>query len=386
MIMKKNLFFALLAALVLPVGFAACTNEDNPSEDPEAPESDVVVINAWDAPRYFQHAIATCEQNGDNFESFAWGVELYKNDPGHLYIGVNSFDEAEKMFKYWLAPNVKPALLPPSDRALQCPLPDLKGITQMEVYLKPGETDDVVAEVTVSDKSKLEHFYKITFLKNSAWPTNGDDGADGDDSEGNDGEGEEGEEGDDVVETSWNVGDIVKNVKITSDNSIEDKLDDSDKQLDFVCIRASGNGINPWFVATTKHDSYKCGNSSNRPTYNRIRKAYWVPDEDTSNEIRSMMKDNWDTIKAAWEKADNGSFPNQGNDKEPFIDRCHISSAVHFFDAYNFDSGYINGRKAQTGSSFFFNFNNYSASDVYDGCTVSRGARDSWSTDGGHSH
>ena len=37
--MKKNIFFALLAAMLLPLGFAACSsNEDNPTAGPVDPD------------------------------------------------------------------------------------------------------------------------------------------------------------------------------------------------------------------------------------------------------------------------------------------------------------------------------------------------------------
>ena len=269
-----------------------------------------------------------------------------------------------KIFNHWMAPNEKLNDVPPIN-PLEIGLPNKEGVVKQTVFLKPGETDDVVAEVTVSDESLLKHFYKITFLKNSAWPAKAGTRADSD--------------------KSWSVGDIVKNVKITSSNSIEDKLDSDDKKLDFVCIRASGNGINPWFVATTIHDSYKCGDSSLRPTYNRIRLAYWTPDYDTTVEIQDLMKENWDTIESAWNSSSNiGRFPSSTGNKEPYIDRCHCSSGTHYYDTYNFDTSYINGRGAAASCAFFLNFNNCEASEVYDGCTVSRSARSEWTTSGDH--
>ena len=359
--MKKNLFFSLLAALVLSLGFAACSNDDNPGGAPEDPDSEHKLITEWNALSYFQHTIVTCDQEGDNFESFAWGTELYPDDPGHLYIGVDTWAEAEKIFNYWIAPNVKPTLLPPSEKALQAGLTDLQGVKQLEVFIKPGETDDVVAELTLSDDSKVKHFYKITFLLNSAWPTNSSS-------------------------TKWQVGDIVKNVTITDENEIEKKLDDDDEQLDFICIRANGNGVNPWFVATTIHDSYKAGNKSYRPTYHRIRKSYWTPDQSTAEEIRDIMKENWDLIEDVWGDADCGDFPD-GSGSIPFIDSCDTNpdNSKHYYK-YNFDDGDVTGVKISSGSNFLLNFNNYGSSDIYDGCTVWRGAKDYCSYSNGNSH
>ncbi len=79
--MKKNLLFSMLAAVVLTLGFAACSNDDNNSGKSEkSEETKHVRVSEWDASIFFQHAIATCDQNGENFESFNWGVELYPDD------------------------------------------------------------------------------------------------------------------------------------------------------------------------------------------------------------------------------------------------------------------------------------------------------------------
>lgn len=358
--MKKNQFIALLAAVVLPLGFAACSANDNPVDiDPTQPQNDVFIENGRNAPRFFLNAIVTMDNDGDNFESFAWGKELYpETDPGHLYIGVDKWEEAEKMFRYWLAPNVKPGLIPPSEKALKCPLPDENGNEMMQVYLKPGETDDVVAEVTLSDESQMKHFYKITFLKNSAWPTNSDT-------------------------YKWHVGDVVKNVKITSENNIENKLNDKDKRLDFICIRSSGNGINPWFITVTKHTEYVCGECSIRPTYEKIRKSYYTPNKDTADEMKSIMADNYDLIKNAFDDADCGSY-SEGTDF--WIDMCHYNSwSMHYFDEYSYKSGSTNGEKSGNDGKFLLNFNNYEDDEVEDNFTAYRSARSKYTGSGSHS-
>ena len=67
-----DIFIALVAAVVLPLGFAACSsNEDNPTVGPVEPQNPT----ARDAMRFFLHAICTCDQDGNNFESFHWGKE-----------------------------------------------------------------------------------------------------------------------------------------------------------------------------------------------------------------------------------------------------------------------------------------------------------------------
>ena len=88
------------------------------------------------------------------------------------------------------------------------------------------------------------------------------------------------------------------------------------------------------------------------------------------------MKENWDLIEDVWGDADCGDFPD-GSGSIPFIDSCNPSESdtKHYYE-YNFDDGEVTGRKDGGGSSFFFNFNNYDASEVSDNCTIYRGSRD----------
>jgi hypothetical protein len=359
-----DIFIALVAAVVLPLGFAACSsNEDNPTVGPVEPQNPT----ARDAVRFFLHAICTCDQDGHNFESFHWGKELYpETDPGHLYIGVDKWEEAARLFRMWQAPNVRPGLLPPSAKALVASLPDKQGTEQMKLYLKPGEQDDVVAEVTMSDNAPIKHFYKITFLKNEAWPEQAADTRAS-------------------KNYTWHVGDIVKDVVITSDDNIEDKLNSKDKVLDFVCVRSSGNGIKPWFVTVTKHTDYVSGDSSTRPTYGRIRKSYYVPDLDTAEELDSIMHLNWNLIKNVWDDADCGKFFGTG-DVEPWIDKCESAGYkwTHYFYYYDFSSQSNSYYNASDGSTFILQFDNYEDDEVTDGMTAWREHRDSYSSSDGH--
>ena len=354
--MKKNIFFALLAAMLLPLGFAACSsNEDNPTAGPVDPDPEHFDPKVRVARHYFQHIIVSCNEDGSGFEGYRWGKELYPDtDPGHLYIGVDTWEEAAKMFRrYWMAPNARPKILPPSEKTLRSELTDTQGNKQMEVYLKPGETDDVVAELTVSDESKLMHFYKITFLKNSAWP-----------------EKPAGTRGSSAYR--WRVGDYVKNVTITSDNSVEDKLDSEDEQLDFVCIRSSGNGVKPWFVTVTVHNTYKCGDPLFYPTHGRIRKAKFVPDYDTATEIDSLLHDNWNLIKNAWEEcSDIGKFFGTNSENEPFIATCE--NDTDHYDSYDFDASECTALDEQGAKApFLLEFDIYDDDEVEDDMTAYR--------------
>ena len=66
---------------------------------------------------------------------------------------------------------------------------------------------------------------------------------------------------------------------------------------------------------------------------------YWTPDQSTGEEIRDIMKENWDLIEDVWGDADCGDFPD-GSGSIPFIDSCNPSESdtKHYYE-YNFDDG-----------------------------------------------
>ena len=355
--MRKYLFFAMLAAAALVTGMAACSSDDdNPAIEPEGDEDEYFDPMKRDAVQYFQSAIVSSDLDDKSFEGFHWGKELYPDtDPGHLYIGVDTWEEAERMFRrYWLAPTVKPGLLPPSPKALKAPLPDMNGVEKMHALLQPGETEDVVAEVTFSDPKLLKHFYKITFLKNDAWPEkNGTRRAK-------------------KKSYKWHVGDVVKNVTLTAEDEREKKLDDEDKTLDFVCIRSSGNGVKPWFVTVSKHNTYKCGNYYFYPTYCYVRQMKYVPDNDTSEQIDSLMHDNWDLIMNAWDECSTiGEKPGSCSGNEPWIDSCTSWKRRNYNFSTSESEGFSQGSKAP----FFFEFDIYEDDEVEDGMSAYRTLR-----------
>ena len=78
----------------------ACSDDD----DDKAPER--LETTAYDDLDYFQRAIVDVDSLG-NFQCRQYGVPLYDNDTTHLYIGVESIEAAEKIFRYWLAPDIE---------------------------------------------------------------------------------------------------------------------------------------------------------------------------------------------------------------------------------------------------------------------------------------
>ena len=338
---------ALLCTMMLPMGFAACSSDDN-NNDVEAPETDEYKV--FDDLSYFQRAIVQMDPLG-KFLYFHYGKVLYPNDRGHLYIGVNSWEEAEKIFRSWIAPDVVLSNVAPSSRALKGELTDTLGNAQLTVYLQPGEGLNV-AECTVSDESQLEHFTCVSFIDNSDWP-------------------------EDSGENNWKVGDVVLGLMIHDRdcdmfkyvdpgcNCINNSLDDKDKMLNFVCLREQSNGVKPLFAAITAHDGYKCGGGI-YPSYVNIRESDYTPNESEAGTIRSLLNSNWDFFVSAFKEAGFGPLT-EGCDY--FIDKKHYGgflNLVTYYDTYSYKTGYINGILVGGSRRFLLYFDNLSDDEIDD--------------------
>lgn len=352
--MRKYLFFAMFAAAALVTGMAACSSDDdNPAIEPEGDEDEYFDPMKRDALQHFQNAIVSSDAADTSFDGFHWGKELYpETDPGHLYIGVDTWEEAERMFRrYWLLPTVKPVLLPPSALALKAPLPDVNGVEKMHALLQPGTSDDVVAELTVNKPELLKHFYKITFLKNEAWP-------------------EEPSKARRRASKNytWHVGDVLKNVTLTSNHDYHDYLDDDDEALDFVCIRSAGNGVKPWFLSVSRHNTYKVGNCYSRPTYAHLRLMKYVPDYDTAEQLDSLVNENWDLIMNAWDECSTiGEKPGSCSGNEPFLDAC---GNTWYWYNYNLKTGESEGFTQGKSGPLFFQIDFYEDDELEDNMTA----------------
>lgn len=245
--MRKITFLALLAALVLPLGFGACSSDDDKDD---GSGQTTTKTSEWDDLDYFQHVITDLDTLG-NLRGYHYGKQLYKDtDPGHLYIGVDTWDEAEEFFREWLANDVTVSKISSGGSDLQAELTDTLGNKQLTVYLKAASSSTNVAECTVSDESKLKHFYQITFILNSAWPQN------------------------EKSSSHWRKGDILREGYAVG---IEEWLDESDFPLNWVCIRKGSNGTRPIFMAITNHDGYVGGDAWTRPTYTEIKNSRYSP-------------------------------------------------------------------------------------------------------------
>ena len=332
--MKKNLFLILLLAVALPFGFSACSSDDDDNNGKGTEQEEEDDNTASDGLAYFQSAI-TQEDSNQNLLYYHYGEDLYNNE--HLYIGADTWDECKKTFGYWIPGDKSLAKVSEGDDEVKAELRDEQGNTQLTVYLKKG-TNASVAEVTVSDESKIRHFTQISFVLNSTWPFNSGD-------------------------NQWEVGDIVENLTLTSSNKVENYLDEKDKTLSFVCIREASNGTKPMFIACTKTD-YACGYKTSNPnSHYYVRYSGYAPSSSTAETITSLMKDDWDTIEKALSKADCGEF---SGSTDYWID----DKGTGTWYAYQYKSGTKTGYSKGTELRFLLCIDDLKDSEVKANSTV----------------
>lgn len=271
--MKQYKYYAaLLFAVLLTIGFVACSSDSDDTPDPEpTPTGDEMVFNDLG---YLQNAIIEVDSLG-NFMSRVCGAVLYENEPHHLFIGVDSKAEAEEMFCGWLAPDV---VITPTANGLSAPLTDEEGRAQGTVYFAAATASGQVAEVTASADTRLLHFNKITFLLNSAWPVN-------------------------AAAKVFHLGDVIT----YSPASIRGCLKKEDQTLKWVCIRETGNGVPLMFVTITNSDQYPQGGEGNYQSTDErysssILRSSYCPAEAKAKAIAKIMDSDWaywlETFKA----------------------------------------------------------------------------------------
>lgn len=168
--MKKNKFLSLLGLMLMAAAlttFTACSGSDDDDNNKSG------TTYMYDDLDYFQKALCTIDDAG-NLVSYNTGTILYKEEPQHLYIGVDNIEEAARIFAKWLSPDVKLPDITPSVRELTAQLTDKQGKPQGTIYFRAG-TEPIVAEVTASAGTQLKFIDRITFLLNSARPQNSGD-------------------------------------------------------------------------------------------------------------------------------------------------------------------------------------------------------------------
>ena len=305
--MKRYKYFtALLFAALMGVSFAACSDSDDNSGSGN-PDSEGKV--SYNDLSYLQKAIIEVDAEG-NFLARTCGEVLNVSEPHHLYVGVESLEEAKQRFLGWLAPDVN---VTTTASGFSAQLSDEEGHAQGTVYFTAASANGQVAEVTASADTKLQYFDKVTFLLNSAWPVN-------------------------AAEKIYHVGDVITHSPVTP-HYLPDRLRDCDKTMKFLCIRESGNGNNPLFVTLTE-GTYTCGGVDYYDKYVSIRDSKFCPGESKAKEISKILVSNWDYFHEA--------FKAQGidmrGDTNYWVDELHFNW-VRFYGAINLPSGILYGYK-----------------------------------------
>ena len=91
--MKKNKFLSLLGLMLMAAAlttFTACSGSDDDDNNKSG------TTYMYDDLDYFQKALCTIDDAG-NLVSYNTGTILYKDEPQHLYIGVDNIEEAARM-------------------------------------------------------------------------------------------------------------------------------------------------------------------------------------------------------------------------------------------------------------------------------------------------
>ena len=343
-IIKNNMKAIFMAMLTLSCGLASCdsdavrvvqdvegTTEKKATGGPE-------VRTGFDDLAIFENSILETDASGKVVDFF-YGEQLDAKNPRHLFIGVDNMEEAEKMFHIWFAPDVE---VQRNGTRLTAMLTDKQGRDQGAVHLSAGTEDNHVAEVTFSSDIHLEHFDRITFLKNTAWPTKLRD-----------------------TQKRYSKFDIVKDINF---KDISNDVDDEDSKLNIVCIQSSGNGVKPIFCALTNH---KYGNPISNKYIKNIRQSRYCPGEvsaPTAFTIQRILKADWDGFVETFKEAGSGSLVAGAN---YWYDESHYTFIFEYNGVMDYRRGSTYGEDSfDKYYQFLLRVFNLDEDAIYDGASV----------------
>lgn len=333
--MKRLLkYLSVIVLTIVTVSLIQSCKKENPAQ-PEQPST--IEITDFDDLRYFQDCIIRVDSLG-NFQYRALGAPLDAADTARLFIGVESLDEAEQFFRYWIAPDVT---ISEENGNLTCPLTDKDGNAQGTVYFRPTSGSGSIAEVTASDNTSLLYFRQITFIHNDDWPVV-------------------------APESRWHKFDIVHNLNLPA--SINDHLQDEDKSLNWVCVRESGNGVPPVFCTVTNGiygnlDKY----GDEDIDFYRIRTTWFCPGMSGAQNIGNMLQPDWDLFRAVFQEATGND--NLGNALWVNEVHCPFPYLRVFYSLFFYSSNYTYG-ETQTAAQFLLRIEWVDDEDIYDGATI----------------
>ena len=313
---RRNIFPWLLGLMLLattsPI-LTACSSSDDNNSGGNGKEQTDSLTAMYDDLEFLQRSLCLIDSAG-KLVRYEIGEAIQENDPQHRYIGVDNIEEAAKIFRCWIAPDVELGTITPSVSNLTAQLTDTQGHAQGTIYFRAG-SGQTVAEVTYSPETKLKYIDKITFLLNSAWPYNSG-------------------------ELKWHLGDIHP---FTPSGKCGEGLADNDKTLNFVLTQEGGHGLNTVWCAITnnKYTNWTGGD------FPKIYYSDYCPTRSSADYITIMLRENWNYFVEKFKQA--GCGPLEASTSY-WISHFHDGT---FHDCMMYSAGYITGIWWKQGEEYF---------------------------------
>lgn len=281
--MKKKMFLAFMAFAALAM--TGCSNDDNETEQPNAPERQDVT--AFDDLEYFQTYFVNVDSLG-TFVSRSIGIPLpvYDADTTHIFIGVEDIEEALTYWADCLPPIDEIRPLMNGNYPYTYTLTDKEGRSQGTVSFAPSTEPGFVADIT-TNLPGLRHFKKVTFVQNDSWPV-------------------------DYVDGHFQVGDL-RTIKMTYKTPVYSSgahgnptvigWNEVERTQRFVCVREKGRGVNSIYVGITPEEvSPSNGNSQ------CLLQSDYCPAQSKALMIAGIIGSNWQFFKDRFEAAQGGEL------------------------------------------------------------------------------
>lgn len=162
--------FLLIALAVMPLTSCDKDPQEDIDEqhDPES-DSDQIQITAYDALSWLQGNIVVVDGNGEIIRRIC-GKPLDVSQPDIISVPVADYDEAEKIFLGWVAPDKEAIKV---DGGYDYNLTDAEGKAQGSVSFRSVDgADGAVACMTVAEGTDLKQVSEVRFIDVDLWPEN----------------------------------------------------------------------------------------------------------------------------------------------------------------------------------------------------------------------
>lgn len=259
--MKTKLFLMLT---IVVCALASCSTDDDDKVKNHSGK-----LQSFNDLDFFRSSIAWKDSLGNIQRHY--GEVLYESEPQNLYVGVDSYEEAEAIFLGWIAPGGDIAR-DVSGRGWVYNMTDEDGHSQGSVTFTPSAASGYVAEVKASAQVNFELFSNITFILSSVWPYNSE-------------------------ESKYQLGDIVK---INGQNG--------------VCIREARKGVKGMILGITKNE-YSGGYDGMMEAtvigygiHNKDWVNKYCPNKEEAVAIAKMLSESWDFYQDCFDDAGEGEL------------------------------------------------------------------------------